>query len=47
METIIKTDKINKDTFEAVKEAKASKLKEGITSKGFRFIKTLTQLILL
>ena len=47
MNTIIKTTTVNKDTFEAIKEAKQSTAKEGITSKGIKFIKTLTHLILL
>jgi len=47
METIIKTKKLDKDTFKAIKEARLSKDKKGKTSNGFRFIKTLTQIILL
>jgi hypothetical protein len=47
METIIKTKKISKDTFKAIEEVKLSKDKKGKTSNGFRFIKTLTQIILL
>jgi hypothetical protein len=47
MQVIIKNSKITKETFDAIKEAKVSKKSKGITSKGFRFIKTLNLLVLL
>jgi hypothetical protein len=47
METILKTNKVTKETLSAIKEARKSSKIEGVTSKGFRFIKTLTQLIIL
>ena len=47
MQVIIKSSKITKETFDAIKEAKASKQSKGVTTKGFRFMKTLTSLILL
>lgn len=47
METIIKTTKVTKDVIKAIEEVKRSTKEKGVTSKGFKFIKTLTQIILL
>lgn len=46
MEIIIKTAP-TKEIFEAIKEVKASKETRGTTKRGFTFIKTLTNIIIL